>query len=63
MKKKVGKYLAEVRKKKGVSKYYLNKNFGLKSQEIKSIERGTTNYTIDKLLTLCKALEIKNLEL
>ena len=63
MKKKIGKHLAKVRNKKGVSKYYLNKHYGLKSQEIKAIENGSTNYTVGKLFTLCKALGVKNLEL
>ena len=62
MKKKIGKHLAKVREEKGVSMYSLNQKFGLKSQEIRAIERGSTNYTIDKSLTLCKALEVKNLE-
>jgi len=46
----LGIILKSQREKRGITRYQINKQTGLKFDLINSIERGTTNYTIDKLL-------------
>lgn len=57
--KKLGKELKSKREKKGRS---INsfKNIGLVYREVKAIEGGLTNYTIDKLLCYYNALKNEN---
>lgn len=60
---KIGQNLKNQRENKGISRYFLNKQTGLKYDLINSIERGSSNYTIESLLTYCDFLNIKLLEL
>ena len=46
----IGGYLSTMRKEKGISKYKLIQEFGLRMDIIDSIEKGTSSYTIDSFL-------------
>ena len=52
----LGIILKSQREKRGITRYQINKQTGLKFDLINSIERGTTNYTIDKLLAYLDAV-------
>lgn len=57
-KKGIGAYLRKLRKKKRLSKNHFKK-VGLVYREVTAIEEGSTNYTIDKLLTYQNELNKK----
>jgi len=52
----LGIILKAKREKRGITRYQINKQTGLKFDLINSIERGSTNYTIDKLLVYLDAV-------
>lgn len=43
----LGKTLKDIRKEKGLSAYKVSKNCGISIAQVKVIEDGETNYTID----------------
>lgn len=48
--KKIGAELFKLREKKGVSMYAIEKGTGVRFEQIKNIEEGSANYTINSLL-------------
>lgn len=55
--KQIGKYLEGIRLEKGISTYKITKEHGLKYEEIRAIEEGSANYTIDNFLIYLSALD------
>ena len=55
--KDIGKIL-KANRPDGISNYAICKATGLKPSQIKSLESGSDNYTIDSLLTYCKYLDL-----
>ena len=60
---KIGRMIREARIKKGLSQEELALKSGIKQPDISKIEQGKKNITLETLALLCKALEIKNLQL
>ncbi len=48
--KKIGAKLKALREKEDISKYKIHRGSGMKYDQIDSLERGSSNYTIDSLL-------------
>lgn len=60
---KIGRVVREARLQRGLSQGELAFKIGMKQPDISMIERGKKNITLDTLARLCKALEIRELEL
>lgn len=58
-KKELGKVLSEIKSKQQITYYKVMKESGLNVTTQKSIENGSTNYTIDLLLRFCKSIGAK----
>lgn len=56
--KEIGDFLSKMRQERGFSKYMIEKKTGLRMELIKSIENGSSAYTIDSLLKYASGLEI-----
>ncbi len=54
----IGKALKDVRKAKGITTYTMLKSHGLRYEQIKAIEEGSTAYTIDVFLLYISALNV-----
>lgn len=54
----IGQFLAESRKQKGISTYAIRNASGLNGEQIIGIESGSTNYTIDALLSYLHAIDV-----
>lgn len=54
---KIGLYLRDIRKHKGLSAYKIAQLTGLTENQIASIEKGLTSYTIDSFLSYVQALD------
>lgn len=54
---KIGLYLRDIRKDKGLSAYRIAKDTGLTEEQIGNIEKGTKAYTIDSFLAYITALD------
>lgn len=54
----VGNYLSSLRKSKGITKYRVSKETGLKFDAINAIENGSKAYTIDSLLKYSAGLGV-----
>lgn len=59
-KKEIGQYLSKVRKDKKISAYSIENNNanGLFRHQIRAIENGSNNYSIESLLDYCKVLDV-----
>lgn len=57
-KKDIGQTVTSIIKKKKVSRYAINKDTGVQPAQVKSIEKGDANYTIDSLVSVCEYLGI-----
>lgn len=55
----IGSFLKKIRKKKGISKYKINKKNNLRYDIIKGIEDGDKNYTIDSFMFYCDAIGVE----
>jgi len=53
----VGSYLQNLRNEKNISAYKITKETGLTFEQIKSIENGSSAYTIDSFLTYIGAID------
>lgn len=60
---KIGMKIREARVNKGWTQNELAFKVGMKQPDISKIEEGKKNITLETLATLCKALEIKNIDL
>lgn len=60
---KIGKIIREARIQKGLSQNELAFRVRMRQPDISKIEEGKKNITLETLFCLCKALEIKKLEL
>ena len=60
---KIGKMIKETRVRIGLSQNELALKLGMKQPDISKIEKGKQNITLETLSFLCKALEIKQIEL
>lgn len=56
---RIGKRIAEIRKKKGLTILQLHEMTGLDNSNIGKIERGRYNVSIDILQKICDALDVK----
>ena len=54
---KIGEYLKSIREDKKITTYQMIKETGIRFEAIKSIEEGSSNYTIDNFLTYVSALD------
>ncbi len=54
----IGQFLEERRKELNLSYYQLHQATGLHNNQIKSVFKGDTNYTIDSLLLLSDPLKL-----
>jgi transcriptional regulator with XRE-family HTH domain len=55
--------IKESRIKKGLSQKELALRLGMKQPDVCSIEKGKKNITLETLTLLCKALDIRKIEL
>lgn len=60
---RIGRLIKEARIKKGFSQKECALRLGMKQPDISNIEKGKNNITLETLALLCKALEIKKIEL
>ncbi|MCD6227968.1 MAG: helix-turn-helix transcriptional regulator [Candidatus Omnitrophica bacterium] len=60
---KIGRILRNKRIEKGITQKDLAFKVGLRQPDISNIEQGKTNITLETLIKLCKALDIKSLSL
>lgn len=58
IKKRFGKIFSSRRQKFKISMYAIEKETGLINPQIKKIEKGKTNYTIDSFLKFCAATKV-----
>jgi len=61
IKKRIAKNIKDVRVAKNLSLYQLAKSCGLRRETPLSIEDGEKAYTVDALLSVCRALGIENI--
>jgi transcriptional regulator with XRE-family HTH domain len=54
----IGYLVSTERAKQGLTYYQLQKQSKVAANVIKSIEKGTTNYTLESLVRVCEALRI-----
>lgn len=59
MKKKIGRKIKEKREEQGLSQYMLASKAGLHQVIVRNIEAGETAYSIDSLMCVCNALDLR----
>lgn len=59
----IGRAIREVRIQKGLNQKALSLIIGMKQPDISAIEKGKKNITLETLSRLCKALEIKKIDI
>lgn len=57
--KEIGIQLKELREKRGISLYRVEKETKLNFNTLKTIETGNLNYTLDNLITYLKAINAR----
>ena len=56
---KIGSFLKELRKEKGMTQKELAEKLGCTSQHISAIERGVKTPTLETFVTLCNVLQVQ----
>ena len=58
-KQQIGKAIATARKQQGKTAYLVCKQAGIAYHQLRYIEKGTANYTVECLLQVCKTLDLE----
>lgn len=54
---KIGAYLRDLRKHRGLSQIELAERTGLRQADVSEVENGSLNYGVDKLLAYCRGVD------